>query len=544
MKYIHLTPKPLFEKVILRENNRIAEVDLGEPYTKKKVGGKWKVYKADAKGKATGKALGTHDTEKGADEQLKALYASEVKQDITNFTEEVQLLAEAYFEDLYEPTYGATSFADLMSYEEAVERTQLLRKRTIQLMSMLMDALYFEDDPIAIFKTLFNEYLGIASNALNQDMEEAAQTIGEIQERSNAHIKVKELNLDNGKGVDIPTTLTEAEIATIQGSLDTFSMVNERRRPLFVDIAVIEPGWGNEADNHYYSSEMLKEFGYVFGGAKMYETDHKPDEKSTRTWVSTTIGLQGFTDTGAPVQRVYVHDPDFSEKLRNLNDEKMLSLMECSIYATGTVENDEFQDVDGRVGRRVVSLDEGAGIDWVTAAGAGGRALNLIESTKGGKPMPPTEQDELEDEVVETTESANPTIRVSIRESDSEDELPEDDAVLEDEDLEDEDDTEEDDTDTGDEPEALEMEEIQAIVNETNLPKPTKARLIKGTYGSLAELKAAVDEAVAEVKAITGSGSVFGMNSQFLLEADYRPASVEEITEAEAEFKRKYNLSS
>ena len=49
----------------------------GKPYVIAKRGDKWGVYKEDADGNATGDALGMHDSEESAKEQLRALYASE-----------------------------------------------------------------------------------------------------------------------------------------------------------------------------------------------------------------------------------------------------------------------------------------------------------------------------------------------------------------------------------------------------------------------------------------------------------------------------------
>ena len=49
------------------------------PYDKKKVNGKWKVFKK-LPGGEMGRILGTHDTEQEANDQLAALYANEKKE--------------------------------------------------------------------------------------------------------------------------------------------------------------------------------------------------------------------------------------------------------------------------------------------------------------------------------------------------------------------------------------------------------------------------------------------------------------------------------
>jgi hypothetical protein len=49
------------------------------PYDKKKVNGKWKVYKKLPSGEM-GRVFGTHDTEEDANRQIAALYANEKKE--------------------------------------------------------------------------------------------------------------------------------------------------------------------------------------------------------------------------------------------------------------------------------------------------------------------------------------------------------------------------------------------------------------------------------------------------------------------------------
>jgi hypothetical protein len=64
------------------------------PYMKKQVDGKWQVYKKGDNGEPTGDALGTHDSEKQADEQIAAIYANEDAKKVaeaTGFVKFVQL---------------------------------------------------------------------------------------------------------------------------------------------------------------------------------------------------------------------------------------------------------------------------------------------------------------------------------------------------------------------------------------------------------------------------------------------------------------------
>jgi len=155
-------------------------------------------------------------------------------------------------------------------------------------------------------------------------------------------------------------------------------------KPLSMLVELIQPGWGNVQDNHYYPADMLKTCSGQFVGKKMYESDHRPEQKSTRTWVSTITEIKGFSAGGAPVARVVVHDPGFAERIRNLGAAGLLDKMECSILADGKASVG-FEE-NGRRGKRVDAITSVESVDWVTRAGAGGHAAELAE-TKGGANM-------------------------------------------------------------------------------------------------------------------------------------------------------------
>jgi hypothetical protein len=174
-----------------------------------------------------------------------------------------------------------------------------------------------------------------------------------------------------------------------------------------MNVAIIRPGWGNERDNHYYSADMLSSCAKNFVGAKMYETDHVQAEKSTRTWVSTITDITGFED-GTPVGLVAIHDPDFAERMRNLNTAGLLDKMECSIYASGKAQTGF--EMGGRKGKNVIEITDVESVDWVTRAGAGGRVLSLAESNTGGITM--TEEVKPKDEEVQPTETSNVPVTV------------------------------------------------------------------------------------------------------------------------------------
>ena len=251
--------------------------------------------------------------------------------------------------------------------------------------------------------------------------------------------------------------------------------------PLHLDAVLIEPGWGNARDGHYYPREILERDANVFEGVKMYESDHRPGEKSTRTWVSTVTGIGGFTESGAPIGRISVHDRDFAERLLALDADDLLAKMECSILAGGTAKNGK---MDGRKAKIVESITEAESVDWVTRAGAGGRALALAETEEGS--MEENETEVVEEEIEE----------VEISEGNEEPETPA--------------------------PEPLSKEKVTERLGETNLPKASKQRL-SVEYADEDALENAVKAEIAYVKELTGSGEVFGMAGE--------PQSQEPLTE-------------
>ena len=256
------------------------------------------------------------------------------------------------------------------------------------------------------------------------------------------------------------------------------------RAPLLLDLAIIEPGWGNKEDNHYYFAEMLKRDARVFEGLKMYATNHRANEKSVRTEVSVIRNIIGFTEMGAPIARVAIHDPDFAEATRNRAALGTLDTLECSILAKGRIKE---QEIDGRKANVVEAITSAQSVDWVTSAGAGGHALNLAESHNGGETMEETT------DVAESTEN-----EVTLAEGDAE---------------------------------VLAENAIKEALEATNLPMAFKEALAMGTYADDAQLKTAIETAIAEVKKLTGSGQIFGQGCT-------APVT-DELTEAEREEKSK-----
>jgi len=165
--------------------------------------------------------------------------------------------------------------------------------------------------------------------------------------------------------------------------------------PLTLDVALIEPGPGNAMDRHYYPAEVLRRDAGVFKGGKMYATDHRESAKDVGTWVSTIKACPvGFTESGAPIARVVVHKDWFARDIRALQAEGLLEKMECSIIGAGKAKKGTVNEQEYNI---VEAITEGSA-DWVTRAGAGGRALALAESepTNNGGEAVKEEKHEIE----------------------------------------------------------------------------------------------------------------------------------------------------
>lgn len=155
---------------------------------------------------------------------------------------------------------------------------------------------------------------------------------------------------------------------------------------VLLQIEAIQPGWGNTRDNHYYSKKLLKAFAPVFVGAKMFETNHQVHETNNRTWVSTILKHDGFSEAGAPIYTVGVHRPEFAETVRNLANPKIAQLdkLACSIRARGKARPGK---VGGKKGNIVEEISDVVSVDWVAFAGAGGKATALAEGEKATVPI-------------------------------------------------------------------------------------------------------------------------------------------------------------
>jgi hypothetical protein len=257
---------------------------------------------------------------------------------------------------------------------------------------------------------------------------------------------------------------------------------NPARAPLTMRVQLIRPGWGNSTDNHYYPAEVLKRDAHVFEGKKMYTTDHKQGEKNVRTEVSVVEKIESFTDDGAPVARVNVFDPDFAEQVRNRQKAGVLDLLECSVLGAGTAKPFE---LDGRKGKVVESITDAEGVDWVTRAGAGGKALDIAESEPNTKPEGVNMTDK--EKVIEVVTTPEPSPVAPVVEAANP---------------------------APAEPTRLSETEVSALLEaEKRLPAASRARLAKGQYENGEAVTAAITDKLLELKDALGSGQPFAMGA-------------------------------
>lgn len=328
---------------------------------------------------------------------------------------ETKEIEEMYDNEIPYVPSSIVAFDQLDAMQITQEISEKLRCLTGLYNQMVSNIVYwYEGDKVAQLKIVSAEFADRIEEILSSRID------GDDQEVPG------DTPMDQGQAI-AAEKLTEAETGEIIALEE--ADLKEADSVLHLNVAIIRPGWGNKVDNHYYSAEMLQNCAANFSGAKMYETDHIQAEKNTRTWVSTITEIKGFTDEGAPIARVAVHDPNFAERLKNLSAAGLLGKMECSILASGIAEPGF--ELGGRKGKKVLSITDVESVDWVTRAGAGGRALELTESdkvTEGGIEMSEapntvvnntitTEQSQPEVEAETVKVENNETVKVEVTEA-------------------------------------------------------------------------------------------------------------------------------
>jgi hypothetical protein len=341
-----------------------------------------------------------------------------------------------------EPTYGATSFDQLDQMRQADETTEKLGELIGDLTSMMTNICYsaIETDKGASLQRLLDDFMVRAQEVIANPTTETEETAVEMAESY---------------------AVEASEIVSLEETQPDKSV-------LAMDVKIIKPGWGNTRDNNFYPADMLKRDAGKFVGAKMYETDHKDAEKSTRTWVSTITGINGFTSDGAPIARVAVHDPNFAERIKNLKGAGILEKMECSIY--GSAKGKAGYEQGGRSGKLIEAISDISSVDWVTKAGAGGHVVGLSESAAS------------EEKIMETETKTIEASRVIVTDKPAE------------------------------EPVFLSEAEVRQELDKSKLPPRAVTRIGAAKYAKIEELQAEIKAEKDYIAEIAGSGRVFGLS--------------------------------
>ena len=273
---------------------------------------------------------------------------------------------------------------NLFALEEQLSRHQ---KESLKVITAIQEASFVAHDELKpVFDqitTSLNEFsaqVATTFNELFKTLPEAFPPLTETQPDNNNPTQPNEDDNTKAKEADeVETNVSESHMQTatiINISEADYDPANGG--PLLVDVALIEPGPGNSRDKNYYTREMLKRDSAIFEGCKMCETEHIESETNSKNWVSTVLEVgDRFTESGAPVASVGVHDPTFAQKLINLKHLGILEKMHCSIVAGGFAKEGE---INGEKYNVVTSLTEAHSVDWVYRHGAGGRALNYKEN--------------------------------------------------------------------------------------------------------------------------------------------------------------------
>jgi len=346
---------------------------------------------------------------------------------------------------------------------------------------------------------------------LVEHLEAMRQIVARLQERDNEAEQVAESALSEAS--------TGHAIAIEEKQIN-----NGRIVPMTLDVAIIEPGPGNPADNHYYPAEVLRRDAGVFKEAKMYTSDH--GDKDVRQWVSTIKSCPvGFTKTGAPIARVVVHDEGFAKTLQALNESGLLHKMECSILGSGKAKRGK---LDGHEYNVIEAITSAQAVDWVTKAGAGGRALALSESDASTLQT----EDQMDEKETEVQEAETVTLKEEDTETGEQpqEETPEVEST--------------EPEATEDEPEqpieaALSAEQVDEIFKESGIGEDAKRLLLK-PYTDEQQVRDAISEFKQLIKKLSGSGQPFA-------QGDSKPAQDKQLTEADRvdryrQIKQRYGL--
>jgi len=153
------------------------------------------------------------------------------------------------------------------------------------------------------------------------------------------------------------------------------------RSPVSVEMTIVRAGPGNKRDGRYYTPAGLSASAGAFTGAPMFLTDHDPNALGEGTKVG-VITRDWWNEAAQEIRgTAIIYDPNLAEKTRCRASADQLNTMEVSIYGNGNVRRGQ---VSGESYDLVERILPGARVDFVSAAGAGGKVISLAESANGG----------------------------------------------------------------------------------------------------------------------------------------------------------------
>lgn len=454
------------------------------PYLKVKQGNKWCIYK-EQDGKKTGATLGCHPTEEKANKQIAALNINvkeimkpkKLDEAVDEIETEVEEMYPSYdVIDRANVPWGAMSFDDVAAARKASELMERLEGHTSVFYTLFWRIWNNDDIPVSEKVPAWESLMADFTSAFDAEISTEESAMAELED------------------------FAESDMGSIVRISESDKQNSDARSPLKMDIVVIQPGWGNPKDNHYYPAEVLRRDAHIFEGAKMYATDHRPEEKNVRTEVAKVERIIGFSEDGAPIGRVKVWNPDFAEDIRNREKLGELETLKCSILAKGKAKKGQIDGKDANIVEAIIA-SKYTNVDFVTNAGAGGRALRLVENDE-------EVQMEKDEDLVEVDEIEEKTTEDEIQESDDVILEEQDDEIAEDETEVIEDETGDDEVSEGDEDEPTHLAETDVfeILEKSKLPEQARERIATGNYLSEAELQSAITAEKDYIKALLGSG--------------------------------------
>lgn len=376
--------------------------------------------------------------------------------------------------------WGARSFEDVLAARAMDEAMRKVNMYSNMLPELVRNITMDRDTDISAKRSelgrVVNEYLDLVENELSA----ARQTSLDMEnEPSLDPPSIEELELKENQIPVAETYRTKVDVFEGDPDADVFTL----------EVQAIEPGWGNKRDNNFYPATMLEAYASKLIGAKMFEDEHRTEKRTNKVWVSTVTDLIGFTEHGAPRLKVVVHDPGFEERARRLHKAKLLDKLECSLLASGRGEKGFEQD--GRKGTKVTEIEEVFSLDWVSRAGAGGKALSIIEDDGGNtmdkKDQPAGQETQADDTQPVEEKDVEPVV---IHEGEETPETPKE-APAED--------TPDETTETVEEADPvdlllLETSVIDRVVRASKLPADSQTKLKEDEYLDLEALQTAVRE--------------------------------------------------